>query len=318
MSFPVFVLLLLPLIYLAVGCGIFLYACFRGKDTQWMDPDSVRKTVYAPYADVIPKAHKWIMEHNPRDVYIRSHDGLKLHGIFIPAENAIGTAILFHGYRSTYLLDFSAIYRVYNGWGYNLLLVDQRSHGCSEGKFITFGVKESRDVAAWVDWHNQTLGKLPLFLCGMSMGSSTVMFAAGNPLPENVKGITADCGFTSPYDIICHVAAGTVGSRLARCLMPAVSFWSRCLGGFGLKECSTEQTLKNITVPILMIHGTADDYVPCEMTKRSFAACRGEKELVLVEGAGHGVSYLVDRERVESALSRFFRQNNPSKTGESL
>lgn len=310
-----FALAIVPAAYLLAGYIMFRIACLRGRDIDWMDPESVKKTEFAPYADIIPQAAHWLKEHEAKDVYIQSHDALTLHGSFVPADNAIGTMILFHGYRSTYLVDFSAIYRLYNGWGYNLLLVDQRSHNCSGGKYITFGVRESRDVSSWLHWHNEAVGMLPVFLCGMSMGSSTVLFAAGNSLPDNVKGITADCGFTSPCDILCHVAAKTIPRPLAKMLMPAFRFWSGRLAGFDPKEFSTERTLKNNTLPILMIHGTADDYVPCEMSRRSYAACSGEKELILVEGAGHGTSFLVDRHRVESALTRFFQKHNPNETG---
>lgn len=301
--------------YVMVGYSMFHIACVRGKDLDWLDPEAVKKTSYGPYYDLIPTAHKWIHDHDARHVYIQSHDELKLHGWWIPAENAIGSMLMFHGYRSTYMVDFSAIYELYHHRGYNLLLVDQRSHGLSEGKYITFGVKECRDAASWVDWHNKEIGTIPVFLCGMSMGSSTVMFAAGNPLPKNVKGITADCGFTSPDDILRHVAGKQLGPATAL-FMPVVHFWAKLLAGFGLRECSTEKALKHCSVPILMIHGLADDFVPCEMTQRSYHACNGEKELVLVKDAGHGTSFLFEPEKVKAALFSFFSRNNPNDTGE--
>lgn len=302
--------------YIMVGYGLFRIAFCRGKELDWMDPEAVKKSSYEPFADVIPRARKWIQEHDAQNVYIQSHDDLKLHGWWIPAEKPIGTMLMFHGYRSTYMVDFSAVYRLYHDRGYNILLADQRAHALSEGKYITFGVKECRDVASWVSWHNQKIGMLPVFLCGLSMGSSTVMFAAGNPLPENVKGITADCGFTSPYDIVRHVMAKHIGP-MAGLMMPMVHFWAKLLAGFGLKDCSTEKALKQCAVPILMIHGLADDFVPCEMSRRSYDACGGEKELVLVENAGHGTSFLFDRPKVEGALLRFFARHNPNETGES-
>ena len=99
---------------------------------------------------------------------------------------------------------------------------------------------------------------------------------------------------------------------------PVYGAEAKHLAGFTLTESSTLQALKDATLPILMIHGRADDYVPCEMSLRSFASCASEKELVLVDNAGHGTSFLVDREKVESSLIRFFIRNNPNETGESL
>ena len=304
--------------YVLLGYGVFRLACCRGKDVDWMDREAVKKTVYAPYADMIPKASQWLQDHHGQDVFVQSHDGLKLHGCWIEAAQPIGTMILFHGYRSTYLIDFSEIYQLYHSRGYNLLLVSQRAHGSSQGKYITFGVMESRDVEKWLQWHNRSIGPIPVFICGMSMGSATVMYAAGNPLPENVVGMTADCGFTSPYDIMLHVASKRVGNFLANAIMPMVNFWTKKLAGFGLKDCSSEETLKRSRLPILMIHGLEDDFVPCEMSRRGYACCQAPKELILVEKAGHGTSFLYDRNRVEDALIHFFVQNNPNETGDTI
>lgn len=304
------VVILLFLFYAMAGLFIFRYACLRGRELDWHDPEAVSKSSYKPYAEVIPLAHKWILDHKAKDVSILSHDDLRLHGWWIPAENAKGTMLLFHGYRSTYLVDFAAVYELYHDKGYNILLADQRSHGRSEGKYITFGVKECRDAAGWVDYHNRNFGEIPVFLCGLSMGASTVLFAAGNPLPSNVRGITADCGFTSPYEIIRHVAVKTVG-RAAVLFLPMANFWARQIALFDMKECSTPKSLTRCPVPILMCHGLADDFVPSDMSRIGFDACVSEKELILVEGAAHGTSFLKDRARVESALLNFFERNLP-------
>jgi len=286
---------------------MFHIACFRGKDTDWTDEASVRATEFGPFWNYVCKARAYLAQHNAREVSITSHDGLKLKALWVPAENPKATMILFHGYHSSFLVDFSGIYRMYHNQGYNLLLVHQRSHGESEGKYITFGVKERLDALNWIEYHNKTFGTLPVFLCGMSMGTATVTFAAGEALPDNVLGITADCGFTSPYDILLHVGAKTVGSWV-KFLMPAVDLWARMLAGFSLRECESTRTLAKAKIPVLMIHGTADDYVPCAMTQAGFEACASEKELILVEGAGHGTSFLKDRARVEPRLLGFFQR----------
>lgn len=295
-------------VYFLMGYLIFRYACLRGRELDWMDPEAVKRSSYKPYAEVIPMCARWIRDQGAVDICCRSHDDLILHGWWIPAQNAKATMVMFHGYRSSYLVDFSAVMELYHTRGYNILLADQRSHGRSEGKYITFGVKECRDVATWVDYHNRHYGAIPVFLCGLSMGASTVLFAAGNPLAPNVRGITADCGFTSPRDIIAHVMRGRIGF-LTPVMLPAVNFWARQLALFDLRECSTERALRNCPVPILLCHGLADNFVPSSMSQRGYDACGAEKELILVEGAGHGTSFLRDRERVETALLEFIRRN---------
>lgn len=298
--------------YLVVGYLLFRFACFRGKETDWTDEASVKASPYGAYWDFICKARVYLSEHNTREVSTRSHDGLTLKALWLPAENPKATMICFHGYRSSFLVDFSGIYRLYHDQGYNLLLVHQRSHGSSEGKYITFGAKERLDALTWTEYHNKTFGSLPVFLCGMSMGASTVAFAAGEELPENVRGMTIDCGFTAPYDIMLHVASGMMGSWV-KVMMPATAFWAKLLADFRLKENKTTETLARAKVPVLMIHGLADDYVPSYMTQAGFDACGSEKELILVEGAGHGTSFLKDRPRVEKALLDFFRRNISSE-----
>ena len=72
---------------------------------------------------------------------------------------------------------------------------------------------------------------------------------------------------------------------------------TRIFAGFRLEEKNTTRTLQKNKLPFFFVHGLEDDFVPCDMTRRSFAACAGEKHLLLVEGAGHGVSYIHAKEK---------------------
>lgn len=308
MGFILFVLIALALLVVVSGVYCFIVACVRRKETDWLDEAALQKTSYAKYHKAIVASHWWLNEHEVHDVYTRSHDGLQLHGIWIPTENPKGTMLLAHGYRSTKLLDFGIAFAFYHALGMNLLVPDQRSHGQSEGTFITFGVKESEDMLTWVRYHNQHLGGGQLVLSGLSMGASTVMYLADRQLPENVKGIIADCGFSSPKEII-----STVFRRVTH-LPAAPSVWiadlcAKMFAGFGLGEKSSLRSLANNTVPVLLIHGTQDNFVPCEMTKRAYEICTGKKELLLVDGAGHGVSFLTAQERYTQTVCDFLKDN---------
>lgn len=302
---PFFLLSVLIAAILAGGYLGFRYACARTADPDWDDPESLAGTMWKDHPVSIPDAGKWLREHNAVDVETTSFDGLKLSGKWVPAEHPMGTIILFHGYRSTYLTDFGGIFNRYHNWGLNLLLVRQRAHGESEGQYITFGVRERMDVLSWIDFHNRTHGMDNVYLGGMSMGASTLLFAAGEALPPNVRGITADCGFSSPAEIIALTAQKRFRIP-AKPILPVVNLFSRLLAGFDLWECNSTKILARAKVPILFIHGKADDFVPCRMTQAGYNACSGEKHLVLVEGAGHGMAFLFDRERVVNALRNFF------------
>ena len=240
--------------------------------------------------------------------YITSKDGLRLHAYWIPAENPRGTILLAHGYRSTMLVDFGLAFVFYHTLGMNILVPDQRSHGASEGKFITFGVNESDDMRRWIEFHNANFGMYQMILSGISMGASTMLYLVDCDLPANVKCLIADCGFTSPWEILSSVFRSVVHLPAAPTLW-AANVFAKVIAGFSLRGKDSRKTLANAKLPILMIHGDADDFVPCEMTKEGFACCTGIKELLLIENAGHGISFLVDKKRYTTAVIAFLEKH---------
>ena len=175
---------------------------------------------------------------------------------------------------------------------------------------MTFCVRESQDVRSWIALDNPEFGPEPVILGGVSMGATTVLMAAGGPLPENVRGIMADCGFSSPWEILAAVAKRRAHLP-AFPLLYLVNFWCRLLAGFDGKEASTVQAMSRNRLPVFLAHGQADDFVPWTMTQAAYDAAPCEKELLLVPGAGHGRSYLVDRERYLQMLENFLNRNLP-------
>lgn len=303
MIFALSVLGVLVAFAFGIGGYTFFAACRRGKDLNWLDEEAVKKTSFGPYYEGIKAGHEWLQAHGAQDVYMQSHDGLKLHGLWVPAENAKATVILVHGYHSCVLTDFSLAFPRYFNRGFNLLLPTHRAHGKSEGKYTTFGVLESKDILGWIEFHNQHFGDLPIMLSGMSMGASTVMYLAGEDLPKNVCAINADCGFTSPREIIGKVFRDATHIP-ARPFLWATELFARFFGGFSLNEKDSTKTLAKNKLPILLVHGLKDDFVPCDMTRRGYAACAGQKQMLLVEGATHGTSYLHATEQYLAQIER--------------
>ncbi len=294
------------LLAFVLGTGVYLFftACGKGKQWDWLDEKAVSKTSYKQLFPYIQYADQWLRHHNVQDVYMQNSEGLRLRARWVPAEHPRGTILLAHGYRSTVLSDFSLIYEHYHSLGLNLLLPDQRAHGKSEGRFITFGVKESQDFLEWGRFHNEHLGTWPIIFSGLSMGASTVMYLADEPYPENTVGIIADCGFTSPKEII-SVVFRKVAHLPAWPVFWVAELCARVFGGFSLNAKSTERTLAKNKLPIILVHGLADDFVPCYMTRKSYEACAGPKELLLVEGAGHGYSFLKAQEEYLALVKAF-------------
>jgi len=308
MPFVLFIISAIIVIVLVSGGYVFRVACVRREELLWLVEEEIKKTAYGKYYEHMCKANQWLFDHNAQDVYITSHDGLRLHGLWIKADNPKGTILLAHGYRSTMLADFGIAFDCYHKLGMNILVPEQRSHGKSEGKYITFGVKESKDMADWISYHNANLGDYQMIISGLSMGASTMLFLADETLPENVKGIIADCGFTSPKEILSTVFT-RVTHLPAQPTIFAANLFARIFAGFGLSQKDTRKALKNSKLPVFMIHGTDDDFVPCDMTRQGYDACTGEKSLLLVDGADHGTSFLHDRQTYESMIQAFLTEH---------
>lgn len=308
MSPILFLLIAIVLLLLVSGGYVFVIGCCARKNVDWLDEAWVKKTPHGIYNDYIQASHRWLKDNHAKDVYITSYDGLRLHGFWIPAEKPRGTVLMAHGYRSTMLLDFHLPFELFHRLGFNILVPEQRAHGESEGRFITFGVKESRDMERWLRFHHRKLGGLPVVLYGISMGASTMLYLADKKLPGSICGIIADCGFTSPGDIISSVYKQVIH------LPPKITLWvtgmfTRIFAGFGLWEKDTRRTLQRSRYPVLLIHGEEDGFVPCEMTRKAYAACTGPKMILTVPGADHGLSFLADGYRYTATIIDFLKQN---------
>ncbi len=121
-----------------------------------------------------------IRSHTAEHVKLTSFDGLHLSALYLPAQGeSQGTVVAFHGYRSLATIDFALEAELFHGLGYELLLPYQRSHGESQGKYITYGVKERFDCRDWARYAARRFGQdKPLFLMGISMGAATVLMAS--------------------------------------------------------------------------------------------------------------------------------------------
>ncbi len=300
-------IVLLILILLVLG---ICYYCFRvafymppRKNQNQEQPLSIPPgEEYLPYKE---KMLNWMRQARAKpheQVWIESFDGLKLCGNYYEGIPGAPIEIMFHGYRGSAERDMcGGIQRAF-ALGRNVLLVDQRCGGRSEGNVITFGIHERRDCMKWIDFVIERFGSdIKIILAGVSMGAATVLMTADMDLPKNVVGIVGDCGYTSPKDIICKVIE-TDMHLPPKLAWPFVKLAAWLFGGFDLEETSALEAVKHSKVPIFFAHGEADDFVPCEMTLRMYEACTSEKGLLTVPGAAHGLSYPAAPEEYLQAL----------------
>ena len=294
---------------------LIAYICFRivfyESRKQHLSPDEIplpEGEIYEPYH---PLMKKWILEARSypyEDYYIKSHDGLTLHAKYFEYAPEAVTEIMFHGYRGSAERDLSGGIQRCFALGRNVLLVDQRTSCGSEGNVISFGINEHHDCLAWIDFAINTFGPdVKLVLTGISMGASTVLMAAGKPLPKNVVGVLADCGFSSPKEIIKKCAKDD--HYPAELIYPFIKLGAKIFGHFDLEEYSPMEAMKTCKVPIIFLHGEDDAYVPCYMSHKMYEACNSPKELVTVPNAGHGLVYLVDNQKYFQSVIEFFSKN---------
>lgn len=289
---------------LAIFAVCIYFFRFAHRRTDRMTAQLLSSDVRVAYRDMVANGLAYIDSHEYEHLSVTSFDGLTLHGIYIPTPDARAAILCFHGYRSEGLQDFAPMPEFYNSLGLNVLIVDQRACGKSEGKYTTFGILERRDVVTWANYMDERLGGMPLLLDGISMGASSVMLAADLKLPATVRGIIADCGFTSPWDIIAHCGKQWFHMP-AFPLVHILSGVARMMFGSGYRSCSTLTSLKNSPHPLLLLHGGEDDFVPTYMSEENYKAASGYKRKLIVPGAGHGMSYLIDQKRCQQELRDF-------------
>lgn len=263
-------------------------------------------TDWARYMPKIAKWKKWMLEQSHEDVYIQSDDGLKLHGTYFTGqEKSKKVVICFHGYTSEGVSGFIGLSNYYLPRGYEMLLVDQRAHGKSEGEYIGFGCLDRKDALRWIQYTQERLGEdCQILLHGTSMGGATVLMTSGLELPSSVKGIISDCAFTSAWDVFTHVLKNEYHLP-ARPIMETADQMVKARAGYGLRECDAAEEVKKATVPILFIHGDEDSFVPCWMCEKIYENCASRKEKLIVHGAGHCESHYMATEEVENKLTEF-------------
>lgn len=235
-------------------------------------------------------------------IEITSSDNLKLKGMYIEGDKSLNrTMVIVHGYTvsSAWSLQFAGAF-LNRGW--SVLLVDQRRHGRSEGKYSTYGYMEKYDLDSWVDWIITRNGQDSIIgLHGQSMGGGTVLEYAS--INKHAKFIIADCPYSDMKKLMVHQI---------RCYhMPAypllyVIDWLLSLrAGFRMKDVSPINTIKDSSIPVMFIHGSEDNFVPTYMSEEMYNAKTDNKRLLIVDGAVHGNARLKDRENYEKEMMEF-------------
>lgn len=259
--------------------------------------------IMKPYRPILVELINKAMNIPYEKVTIKSHDGLTLAAKLYITNPKAPIDILVHGYKSYGIKDFSGGINLSLDNGHNVLLIDHRAHGESEGRTISFGIVERFDVLSWINYLNNRFGTtVPISLVGISMGAATVLMASELDLPDNVKLVIADCPFSSCVDIITKVTKEMKYPLfLVKWFLPLSA---RLFGKFDINASSAVKAVPNSKIPILLIHGDEDGFVPYEMSIKIKNA-NPNIEFHTFKCDVHGLSYIFDTPRYKQIVTDF-------------
>lgn len=248
------------------------------------------------------------MEQGPyEEVSVLSQDGLRLYGKLYYIKKGAPIVIFCHGYHGTAAWDGYGFFRVCMENGINILMADQRAHGKSQGRVITFGIMERYDCKAWSEYAVERFGTwTDVFLAGVSMGAASVIMSSELGLPRNVRGLMADCGYSRPAAIIMETVK-SMGLPVKPVYL-LLKYGARLFGSFNLEAATGLEAAQKLNIPVLFFHGVQDTIVPLSMGKELYQSCAGTRRWVTIENADHANSAMTDYKTYETAVLQFMEQ----------
>ena len=300
----IFILLLLLALLVLTSYICFRMAFYVSDKAKIVPPYSMPDgDIYIPYHD---QMREWMRETYAlpcEEISVQSFDGLTLYGRFYEYAPDAPIELMLHGYRGSAERDLCGGVQRCFSLKRSVLLVDLRASGRSGGNVISFGINERHDCLTWANYLAERFPDRKLILTGISMGAATVMMASAMDLPESVVCVLADCGYSSAKEIIMKVIRQM--HLPAKPLYPFVKLGAKLFGHFDLEETSPIEAMAACKVPMIFIHGDADDFVPCEMSRCCHEACTAPKTILTVPGAGHGMGFLMDHDGYVKTLREF-------------
>lgn len=294
------VLVLLLAVLIFAGNYLVDFAIVRKENAKDVAPESTvtaenQEIIDSNIKEIQEQTDQWLQMVRQEEAELVSEDGLKLKGdVFWTDSGSHKWLIAVHGYTGK-RQDMQNVAGFYGLQGYNVLTPDMRAHGESQGTYIGMGWLDRQDILKWIQYVIDLDDQAEIVLHGISMGGATVMMASGEKLPQQVKGIVEDCGYTSVWDIFSDELSYLFHLPDFPILYAADGIaWLRA--GYEFKSASALEQVAKSQVPILFIHGSEDNFVHTDMVYELFDACQAPKELLVIQGAGHGDAYKMDPE----------------------
>lgn len=279
-----FSIIILLLIILIIISNHFVNKLFIKTNKKLFERKESSKEENEEKKRIKEKRKIWF-ESSQEDVYTVSDDNLKLHAHFIKNNNSNIYIIIVHPYegQGSYMKYFAE--QFYN-MGFNILTIDLRTHGESEGKIYSLGYLERLDVLAWIKYINDNYNNAQIILYGISMGANAVMMCCNEDNTNNVKAIIEDAGFTNAYEQLKRrLDIAYKFSFLP--IVEATSLMTKIRLGFSFKDIDVKKRVSISKIPILFIHGDKDELVDYNMVNKLYNACSYKKEKLIIKNGKH-------------------------------
>lgn len=282
------------------------------KDNKGKDIPGSYEYMHSKYPFITPWLDSLQTTGALRDTFIINRKGRQLHAMFASAAKPTDkTAVIVHGYTDNAIRMLMIGYLYNNDLNYNILLPDLQDNGLSEGPAIQMGWKDRLDVLNWMNIANDIFGKrTQMVVHGISMGAATTMMVSGEAQQPFVKCFVEDCGYTSVWDEFSFQLKDMFGLPEFP-LMYTTSWLCNAKYGWNFQEASSLEQVKKCSLPMFFIHGDADTYVPTRMVYPLYEAKSEPKELWIVPGATHAMSYKdypqEYTERVKKFVGKYIR-----------
>lgn len=256
------------------------------------------------------ETQEWLETVGRKKVQVETQDGYALVAEEFPAGEGKKWALLLHGYTGWKEEMYQFAYWYYSQ-GYSVLVPDLRCQGESEGDFIGMGWTDHYDCELWIAHILEQTPEAEIVLHGQSMGAATALIMAGSSeVSEHIAAVVSDSAYTEAYEMF--------GDKITEWFhLPAAPFVdSACLmlrlrGGYNLRDASPLRAVEGSSVPTLFIHGNEDRMIDVGMSYELYEAASCEKELFIVEGAGHAQAQDKDPEeyygRIGAFLDRYLK-----------
>jgi uncharacterized protein len=302
--------ILIVVAYFLVGNYFYNFALNVDREKEFLEDNPHLEESKAVVAEVAEEAKQeddvFKKELKPYKLNVISSDKqqLKLNAYLFENETADHKwAIVVHGYNSK-AKSMTRYVRNFYEKGYNVLTPDLRGHGESEGDYIGMGWHDRKDMLLWIDQILEKDTEAEIVLFGVSMGGATVTMTSGEDLPENVKVIVEDCGYSTVSDVFVYQLEDLFGLPPFP-VMNAANTVTNIRAGYDLYEASAVEQVEKSVTPMLFIHGDADTFVPFEMLNELYEAANVEKEMLIIPEANHGDAEKVDPETYWNTVWKF-------------